>query len=411
MNGSVDARTAQPADHRHADDLVEHPAEGRRDELPRRASTARDKADIKTHDPVHRRHPDHRPALHHTRTTHADDGPRPDADAAHHPHPGRHRGGRDARLRRHRREHLVPGRPARREPDARRRPLRAAGAAAGARPPPADAAAAAAAARSRHPGSTCAGRRADATSSSRRRAAAAAPAPPQPQVPPQASSTARPRPTRRRPSPRVGGRRRGAGAGVLRLRSGLPRARAGRSSRSILVRATSAAGPPGRHARRSGSIRRSSRPSSCGRSSAAAAGSPTRASRTGRVVIQLPGAHDARRARAPSPRSRCAAIAPGRVGARLRADGAAGRAPSPSTQAVVDVQMITHSPRRAPRSAAGFTMVELAVVAAMIAILAAMAVPVARYSLRRQKELELRYQLRMMRDAIDKYKQLLRRRA
>jgi general secretion pathway protein G len=54
----------------------------------------------------------------------------------------------------------------------------------------------------------------------------------------------------------------------------------------------------------------------------------------------------------------------------------------------------------------GFTMVELAVVAAMIAILAAMAVPVARYSLRRQKELELRYELRLMRDAIDKYKQL-----
>ena len=51
-------------------------------------------------------------------------------------------------------------------------------------------------------------------------------------------------------------------------------------------------------------------------------------------------------------------------------------------------------------------MVELAVVAAMIAILAAMAVPVARYSLRRQKELELRHQLRTMRDALDKYKQL-----
>ena len=49
-------------------------------------------------------------------------------------------------------------------------------------------------------------------------------------------------------------------------------------------------------------------------------------------------------------------------------------------------------------------MVELAVVAAMIAILAAMVVPVARYSLRRQKELELRHQLRTMREAIDKYK-------
>jgi general secretion pathway protein G len=63
-------------------------------------------------------------------------------------------------------------------------------------------------------------------------------------------------------------------------------------------------------------------------------------------------------------------------------------------------------PRSRRRFAAGFTMVELAVVATMIAILAAMAVPVARYSLRRQKELELRYELRLMRDAIDKYKQL-----
>ncbi len=61
---------------------------------------------------------------------------------------------------------------------------------------------------------------------------------------------------------------------------------------------------------------------------------------------------------------------------------------------------------RRRRLAAGFTMVELAIVAAMIAILAAMAVPVARYSLRRQKELELRYELRLMREAIDQYKKL-----
>jgi len=63
-------------------------------------------------------------------------------------------------------------------------------------------------------------------------------------------------------------------------------------------------------------------------------------------------------------------------------------------------------PARRRGGAAGFTMVELAVVAAMIAILAAMAVPVARYSLRRQKELELRYELRLMREAIDQYKKL-----
>jgi general secretion pathway protein G len=50
-------------------------------------------------------------------------------------------------------------------------------------------------------------------------------------------------------------------------------------------------------------------------------------------------------------------------------------------------------------------MVEMAVVAAMITILSAMAIPVARYALKRQNELELRYQLRLMRNAIDKYKQ------
>jgi general secretion pathway protein G len=53
----------------------------------------------------------------------------------------------------------------------------------------------------------------------------------------------------------------------------------------------------------------------------------------------------------------------------------------------------------------GFTVVELAVVAAMIAILTAMVIPVAKYTLKRQDEIELRYQLRLMRDAIDKYKQ------
>ena len=62
---------------------------------------------------------------------------------------------------------------------------------------------------------------------------------------------------------------------------------------------------------------------------------------------------------------------------------------------------------RLPPSASrqgGFTIVELAVVAAMIAILTAMVVPVARYTVKRQDEIELRYQLRLMRDAIDKYK-------
>ena len=53
----------------------------------------------------------------------------------------------------------------------------------------------------------------------------------------------------------------------------------------------------------------------------------------------------------------------------------------------------------------GFTVVELAIVAVMVSILSAMAVPVVRYTVKRQDELELRFQLRLMRDAIDKYKQ------
>lgn len=62
-------------------------------------------------------------------------------------------------------------------------------------------------------------------------------------------------------------------------------------------------------------------------------------------------------------------------------------------------------PPAASRRERGFTVVELAVVAAMIAILTAMVVPVARYTLKRQSEIELRYQLRLMRNALDKYKQ------
>jgi len=50
-------------------------------------------------------------------------------------------------------------------------------------------------------------------------------------------------------------------------------------------------------------------------------------------------------------------------------------------------------------------MVELTIVCALIMILTSMVIPISRYAGKRQKELELRYDLRLMRNAIDKYKQ------
>ena len=55
------------------------------------------------------------------------------------------------------------------------------------------------------------------------------------------------------------------------------------------------------------------------------------------------------------------------------------------------------------RSLRGFTIAELITVCAIIAILAAMVMPVATLGLRRQKELELHDRLRKLTDAIDRY--------
>jgi len=51
-----------------------------------------------------------------------------------------------------------------------------------------------------------------------------------------------------------------------------------------------------------------------------------------------------------------------------------------------------------------FTLAEMVMVAALMVILAAVALPVARNSVKRGKELELRLYLRQMRNAIDEYK-------
>lgn len=50
------------------------------------------------------------------------------------------------------------------------------------------------------------------------------------------------------------------------------------------------------------------------------------------------------------------------------------------------------------------TLLELLVACAILIILAGMAVPMARVQIKRQKEAELRYDLREMRNAIDRYK-------
>jgi general secretion pathway protein G len=54
----------------------------------------------------------------------------------------------------------------------------------------------------------------------------------------------------------------------------------------------------------------------------------------------------------------------------------------------------------------GMTLIELIVAFTILALLTAMAVPLARYKVRRDRERDLRYALREMRTAIDKYKDM-----
>ena len=58
------------------------------------------------------------------------------------------------------------------------------------------------------------------------------------------------------------------------------------------------------------------------------------------------------------------------------------------------------------RSQRGLSLVELIVAFTIMSLLAAMAVPMARGKVRREKERELRYSLREIRTAIDKYKDM-----
>jgi general secretion pathway protein G len=62
---------------------------------------------------------------------------------------------------------------------------------------------------------------------------------------------------------------------------------------------------------------------------------------------------------------------------------------------------------RRKQGARGFSLAELITVVAIIAILASVALPVARFSIRRQKEIELKSRLRKITEAIDRYHELM----
>jgi general secretion pathway protein G len=59
-----------------------------------------------------------------------------------------------------------------------------------------------------------------------------------------------------------------------------------------------------------------------------------------------------------------------------------------------------------PRMARGFTLAEMTVVAVILAILAGVAMPLAKIAVQRDREISLHRELRLIRTAIDEYKKL-----
>ncbi|HYL47585.1 MAG TPA: type II secretion system protein [Candidatus Limnocylindrales bacterium] len=68
------------------------------------------------------------------------------------------------------------------------------------------------------------------------------------------------------------------------------------------------------------------------------------------------------------------------------------------------VSLLRAKRRRVRAIAAGMTLIELVIVCAIMMVLATAAIPLARMTIKRRKEDQLRHALREMRDAIDRYK-------
>jgi general secretion pathway protein G len=65
-----------------------------------------------------------------------------------------------------------------------------------------------------------------------------------------------------------------------------------------------------------------------------------------------------------------------------------------------------NSRQRLLPTSAGMTLLELIIACSILMVLSSMALPIFRYTVIRQKEAELHYDLRTMRDAVDRYKDL-----
>jgi general secretion pathway protein G len=68
--------------------------------------------------------------------------------------------------------------------------------------------------------------------------------------------------------------------------------------------------------------------------------------------------------------------------------------------------MFRHTPQRRLSTAAGMTLLELIIACAILMILSSAAIPIARYTIVRQKERDLRIALRDMKKAIGRYKDM-----